>query len=231
MTTTSIKNLSVPHMSSIWRWSLMRSATVLPLIAILILQVMAAMSLHNTAFQDEALYVYAGRAYVNQITVGQIVAEPYGRYMSGLPFFYPVIAGMLDTFGGLELVRAFSLACMLFTTVMVYLVARHLYRHDIGLLAASLFAVQGSVIFLGRLATYDAMCLALLGLATVFAVRADSTRGLLPSGAIGFIRLDAVAAKYAALLFVPEVLAILGWQTLRHGGIWRAVLRGLIAVW
>src|SRR5579859_2056109 len=78
--------------------------------------------------------------------------------ISGTPFFYPLVAGALDTLGGLAAARAFSLACMLFATVMVYWTTRQLFQHDTALLAAALFAVQGAVIFLGWFATYDALC-------------------------------------------------------------------------
>ncbi|MHB8628164.1 MAG: ArnT family glycosyltransferase [Aggregatilineales bacterium] len=207
-----------------------RQLTALPLIAILVLQAIGSLGLHNTAFQDEALYVYAGRAYFNQVLTGQIVQEPYGTYLSGTPFFYPLVAGMLDTFGGLEAVRAFSLLCMLFATVMIYWITRHLFGADFGLLAAALFAVQGAVIFLGWFATYDAMCVALLALGLALAVRTEQKASLLSAIAIGLILFVAVASKYAALLFVPPVLAILVWQTFRDHGFWTAFGRGVLAL-
>src|SRR5690349_13722154 len=145
---------------------------VLPLLAILLLQTIVSLSLRNSAFQDEALYLYAGRQIFNQLLGGPRATEPYAQYFSGTPYLYPVIAGALDALGGLEAARLFSLGCMLWTTVAVYLVARRLFDHDSALLGAALFAVQGPVLFLGRLATYDAMCLALLALAAVLALRA-----------------------------------------------------------
>ncbi|HLY27385.1 MAG TPA: glycosyltransferase family 39 protein, partial [Aggregatilineales bacterium] len=200
------------------------------LVAILILQGIASMSLHNTAFQDEALYLYAGRAYFNQLRGGPIVQEPYGTYLSGTPFFYPLVAGALDTLGGLAAARAFSLACMLFATVMVYWTTRQLFQHDTALLAAALFAVQGVVIFLGWFATYDALCVALLALAMALAVRNSQGLPLLTVPAIGLILFVAVASKYAALLFVPPILALLFWQTLQHDGLPQAILHTGLAL-
>jgi hypothetical protein len=228
---TRVNLAPVPgFLGRIHQWIVARQTTALPLVAILLLQAIGSLSLHNTAFQDEALYVYAGRAYFNQILTGQVVQEPYGTYLSGTPFFYPLVAGMLDALGGLEAARAFSLVCMLFATVMVYWSTRQLFGQDFGLLAAALFAVQGAVIFLGWFATYDAMCVALLALAVALATRTEPQRPLLSAQAIGLLLFVAVASKYAALLFVPPILAILAWQTLRHRGFWMAVLCGLLAL-
>src|SRR5579859_4422910 len=174
----------VLNFSRVREWLAVRQANVLPLIAILVIQAVGSLTLQNTAFQDEALYLYAGRAYFNQVMTGQIVQEPYGTYLSGTPFFYPLIAGALDSLGGLEAARAFSLLCMLFATVMVFWTARQLFGEDFGILAAGLFSVQGAVIFLGWFATYDAMCIALLALAIALAVRTTPERALLSAAAI-----------------------------------------------
>ncbi|MGH2470433.1 MAG: hypothetical protein ACRDGF_10180, partial [Chloroflexota bacterium] len=72
-----------------WRVGSLRLS--LPLAAIMTLQAAVALSLRNSAFQDEALYVYAGRQLVQQWLGGPKVAEPYGSYFSGMPYVYPII--------------------------------------------------------------------------------------------------------------------------------------------
>ena len=210
--------------------SLTRIVALLPLLAILILQGAVSLNLRNTAFQDEALYLYAGRQIFDHLLGGPAVLEPYATYFSGLPYAYPVLAGALDQLGGLELARLFSLVCMLWATTAVYLLARHFYDRDSAHLAAALFAVQGSVLFLGHLATFDALCLALLGLAAVLSRTAGAAR--LPFGALGIgaILFLAVVTKYAGLLFVPSVLALLFWRTKEAQGWGQAVLRVILAV-
>jgi hypothetical protein len=207
-----------------------RLTASLPVLAILALQTITSLSLRNTAFQDEALYLYAGRQIFNQLLGGPPVTEPYERYFSGLPYLYPVLAGALDIWGGLEAARLLSLICMLWATVAVYLLGKQLYDRDSGLLGAALLAVQGSVLFLGRLATYDAMSLALLALGSVVAVWAARARWPLGALLVGPILLLAVATKYAALLFVPTVLALLAWQTLQAHGWRQMLLRAGLAV-
>jgi hypothetical protein len=221
---------SIPASAAVQDLRVRRIATSLPLLAILALQLIASLSLRNTAFQDEALYLYAGRQIFNHLLGGPPVTEPYELYFSGLPYLYPVLAGALDAWGGLEAARLLSLACMLWTTTAVYLLGKGLYDRDSGLLASALFAVQGSVLFLGRLATYDAMSLALLALASVVALWAARARWPIGALLVGPILLLALATKYAALLFIPTVLALLAWQTLQAYGWRQALLRAGLAV-
>ena len=66
-----------------------------PLAALLALQTLGSLTLRNTAFQDEALYLYAGRQIVDWLRGGPAVTEAYATYFSGLPRLYPVLAGLL----------------------------------------------------------------------------------------------------------------------------------------
>src|SRR5215469_16204416 len=118
----------------------------------LILLAQAAISiiaLRNTAFLDEASYIYAGE----QLLQGKATVGHYATYFSGYPDFYPAIAGLLNLVGGLELVRLFSTACMLFVTSCVFLVTERLYNRTSAYAAAALFAFTGPTLFLSHLAT------------------------------------------------------------------------------
>lgn len=211
--------------------ALSAATPLIAVIVILLLQTLLSMSLQNSAFQDEALYVYAGREYFEEFFLGgEHVIEPYGLYFSGLPTFYPLIAGALDVVAGIEGARFFSLLCMLTVTVCAYVVTRRLFDVNSALCAAAIYAVQGSVLFLSRLATYDAMCLALAAMATVFALSASEKRGLGFTILTGLALFGAVAAKYAGLMFVPTVLAILAWRTFQSLGIAHAVIKSVIVV-
>ncbi len=208
----------------------LRVAVPLSLGAILLLQTVIAINLRNTAFQDEALYLYAGRQYFSFLQGGPAVVEPYGQYFSGLPYLYPLIAGALDSLGGLEAARLFSLACMLLTTVAVYLVGEYLYGVESGVTAAALFSIQGTVLFLSHFATFDAMCLALVAWATVLSLRGNRIKAIALGPGIGLLLALAVATKYAGLLFIPPVIALLIWQSKRAYG-WRyALIRAVSAI-
>ena len=190
------------------------------------MQAIAALSLANSAYQDEALYIYAGKQILHQI-LGQPVAVKYGiTSLSGFPYLYPVIAGVLDSLGGLVLVRLFSLACMLISTAAVYRLTLTLYGPMSARLATALFAVQGPVLFLSNFATYDAMCLSLMAVTAVLVLYAAAARRPWLSLAVGPMIGVMVLTKYAGALFAPTLLILLVYQTRQRWG-WRQSLARL----
>jgi 4-amino-4-deoxy-L-arabinose transferase-like glycosyltransferase len=176
------------------------------------------LTLRNTAFQDEALYLLAGRQIFNGWVGLPHVSIRWGYYFSGYPYVYPFIGGVLDMIGGVELARMFSLLCMMGLTLCVYYVTKHLFDQNSAILAAALFASQGTVLFLGRLATYDALCLLFLGLATVLAVHVSIARRPWAILGVGPLLIFAFLAKYAALLFIPIPLALLFCSSIERQG-------------
>ncbi|MEX5297009.1 glycosyltransferase family 39 protein [Kocuria sp. CPCC 205268] len=189
---------------------------------LVLLQVLLSLRLGNTAFEDEALYVQAGRDLLDHLRTGAEV-EDYGFYFSGAPLAYPLLAGLLDELGGLALVRAFSLACVVVAMLCVRATARHLFGRTAGDLAALAFAVTGPVVFVSALATFDALCLLLLALALYLGV----TRRSYPSAAVAGLALAAAAVvKYTGAAFIPVVLlAVLFTARPRRSG--RQVIRVL----
>jgi 4-amino-4-deoxy-L-arabinose transferase-like glycosyltransferase len=179
-------------------------------------------TLHNTAFQDEALYLFAGRQIISGWLGLPHVPVEWASFLSGYAYFYPVIGGALAMLGGLELARTFSMLCMLGVTASVYYVTKRVFNQHSATLAAALFAFQGPVLFLGRLATYDALCLLLVALAVVLAIHVSTARTPWAIVAIGPVLVLAILAKFAGLLFVPIPLAILTWRTLGRKG-WRSM--------
>lgn len=206
-----------------------RHTALLPLGLILLLQSVASLSLHNTAYLDEALYLWAGRQIVHHWQGGP-PTDDFAQLFSGTPYLYPVLGGLLDSGGGLEAARLFSLACMLGATVAVYALTQSLYDRRSAVFAAALFAGQGSVLFLGHFATFDALCLALLAGATLLALNAGAARTSGGAFWVGAALLLAVSVKYAGLLYVPTVMLVFGWQTARRRGWTQALLRAGIAL-
>jgi hypothetical protein len=203
----------------------------LPLPLILLLQAgVSLVTLHNTAFQDEGLYLLAGRQILLSWLGRTPYLEPYGLYFSGYPSFYPVIGGVLDFLGGLEAARLFSLLCMLIVTSCVYFLAKRLFNRKSAVIAAFLFAFQGSALFLGRLATYDAFCLCLLALTIVFCLRASRATSARLCLLIGPMLVLIVAAKYAGLLFVPTVLTFFAWWCWKYKGLEEMFVRLVVVL-
>src|SRR6266849_11180853 len=129
-----------------------------PLMLILAMQATVSLAtLHNTAFQDEALYLYAGRQLFRYWTGGPVTLDHYACYFSGSPGVYPVIGGVLDMIGGLELARSFSLFCMMGVNAIIYYSTRKLFQRPAAIFASATYASLGTVLFVGRLATFDAL--------------------------------------------------------------------------
>jgi 4-amino-4-deoxy-L-arabinose transferase-like glycosyltransferase len=201
-----------------------------PIIAVLTLQAAVSLiTLRNSAFQDEALYLYAGRQIIHHWHGGPAPLLDYSYFLSGYPYVYPVIGGFLDMAGGLELARAFSLACMLGVTALGYSMTDKLFGRCAAVFAAAAYASADVVLFLGRLATYDPLCLFFIALAAAMAVRGGMGRRPWGVLAVGPAIVLAILAKYAALLFVLPVLAVLVCVSISYVGLRRAIPRLLLA--
>jgi hypothetical protein len=179
------------------------------LLAILAMQAALSLRLQNTAFEDEALYLYVGHLEIAHWLHGASLQGDYPSYFSGAPILYPVLGAFADSIGGLAAARAVSLIEMLATTALLYGVTRRLINERVALCAAIVFAVATPTIFLGHFATYDASALFLLALATWIVVRTASFRWPVYLLAAPVVAL-AVATKYASLLWVPSVIVMAG---------------------
>ena len=206
----------------------------LPIACIVTVQAILSLRLiwSNTAFQDEALYLWAGRVewakWLHGTAPSQNLYNPFSAYFSGSPNVYPPLGAMADSIGGLAGARILSLCFMLAATGLLYGAAHRLFGRRAALFAAALFAATGSTQFLGALATYDALALMLLALATWLGVRASGSGpgariALLVTASAALALAD--AAKYASALFNPVVIVITALA------IWRArdMKKGIVA--
>lgn len=210
------------------RWLIER----VPLLAVLFLQIVLSYRLHNSAFEDESLYLYAGHREIGWLLHHTPIYDNYATYFSGAPFLYPVAGAVADGLFGLEGARALSLLCMLGATSLVWSTSRALYGRHAAACAAALFAVAAPTIFLGRLATYDAPALLLLAISFWIVVRTSRRSVLFVLLAVPPAAL-AVGTKYVALLYVP-IIALVAVLCGRFGGEERgrgwltAILRGTL---
>jgi 4-amino-4-deoxy-L-arabinose transferase-like glycosyltransferase len=193
------RSLTPPRVSS-------RTLTFAPLAAILLIQTVVALRLRSSAWGDEGLYAFAGHEEIAHLLHGTDISSfHYGSYFSGAPALYPVLSGFLDGIGGLALVRAFSLVCMLVVTVCAFLLGETLFGRRAGTWGALIFATTSSTLYLSHFATYDALCLALISVAMIIGVR---LRG--PGSAVvaGLLLALAMGVKYAGALWVPSALVL-----------------------
>ncbi len=206
------------------RWQRLTSGPW-PLVAILVGQ--AALSLRlvwsNTAFGDEALYLWAGHLEWTHWEYGTPVPN-FAAYFSGAPVVYPPLAAVADSLGGLAGARILSLFFMLGATALLYTTTIRLFgSRQTALFACALFVSVGPTADLGAFATYDAMAIFLLALATRLAISSGGRTSelLLACAALSMALAD--SAKYASLLWNPVVIALAGLAA--GGGFWRAAAR------
>jgi hypothetical protein len=197
-----------------------------PLLGILAAQ--AAFSLRliwsNTAFMDEALYLWAGHLEITHL-LDHLPIPQLQTYFSGAPVIYPVLGAIADSYGGLAAARALSLVFMLGATTLLYLTTSRLFSRRAGVAAAAVFAALGPVQALGAYATYDAMAIFLLALAAWLTVRARGRAAelLLLAAAVTMALAD--ATKYASALWDPVIVSL---AVLTSGeSVFFALVRGL----
>ena len=180
-----------------------------PLAVILAVQALFSVRLlkADTAFQDEALYLWAGHLEWAHLLHGVSLPQ-FPAYFSGAPVIYPPLAALADSVGGLVGARLLSLVFMLGTTALLWFTTDRLFGRRAAFFSAALFAVLGPTLHLGAFATYDAMSLFLLALATWFAVRPETGK-MRPAGWWRPVTLAlANATSYPSILFDPIVILI-----------------------
>lgn len=216
------------------RYGFLRSRWLLPVILVAQVALSVRLVWSNSAFQDEALYIWAGRLELAHWAHGSYM-PPVDTYFSGAPVLYPPLAALANSADGLAGARLLSLAFMLAATVLLYASAKRLFERGTAVAAVALFATFGMADQLGAFATYDAMALALLALAAWLAVRATGrlSEPLLILAACSLALAD--ATKYASTLWNPVVLALAAMSASEEAWlrkIWRgtrvAVYTGLI---
>jgi Dolichyl-phosphate-mannose-protein mannosyltransferase len=183
-----------------------------PWLLLVILAVQAVLALRlvwsNTAFSDEALYLWAGHLeWAHWLHGERIPGFPF--YFSGDPAVYPPIGALADSVGGLAGARILSLGFMLGATCFLWATASRLVNRYAGLLAAALWAPLGPTLHLSALATFDAMAVAMMALGAWCAVRAAQRRSsaawaIAAGAAIGVANL----AAYSYAIFDPVILAV-----------------------
>ncbi len=201
-----------------------------PLFLILVVQAALALRLvrADTAFQDEALYLWGGHQEWAHLLHGAAV-PPFPAYFSGAPVIYPLFGALADSIGGLSAARILSLIFMLGATGLLWSTTRQLYGWTAAFFAAALFAVLGPTLHLSSFATYDAMSVFLVALSAWCVVRAagrqEATGWMVAAGAALAL---ANATAYSIALFDPVVIGLAVLTAIPAAGGKRAAARGLI---
>jgi putative flippase GtrA len=207
------------------RWQL--TAAPLPLLAVLTVQTVLALRLvrSNTAYIDEATYLYAGSQELGHWLHGGPVVD-YQLWFSGSPAIYPPLGAIASAIGGLVAARILGLGFLLGTTTLLFLVANRLVGRNSALLGSALFAALGTTQFLSGFATYDPMALFLLTLSVYLVIgRRNAHTTLAGAAALTVIAPALLAlansAKYATALWDPIVIGLAACAPVLDGHTWR----------
>jgi hypothetical protein len=181
----------------------------------------------DTAFEDEATYLWAGHLEWAHWLHGASI-PPFASYFSGAPVIYPPLGALADSLGGLTGARILSLAFMLGATALLWSTAHRLFGRRAAFFAAALFAILGPTLHLGAFATYDAMSVFLIGLAAWLVVRAGGRRANAWVIAAGVALALANAAVYSSTLFDLAVVPLALLVALPELGTRLAAARALL---
>ncbi len=212
-----------------------------PLLLVLALQSVLSLGLmrSDTAFTDEALYLWAGHLEIAHLLHG-IRIPAFPSYFSGSPVIYPPLGAVADHIGGLAGARVLSLCFMLGATSFLWATARRLYGRRTGFFAAALWVALGPTLHLSAFATYDALAMLFVALSAWCAVRAGSNvriGGWIMAAALALALAN--ATKYASAIFDPAVAALVAWSPSPHQdrrrcaartGTFAAYLAGILVV-
>ncbi len=182
----------------------------LPLLLVLVVQAGLSARLvgADTAFQDEAEYLWAGHLQWSHWLHGTVI-PPFASYFSGAPVIYPPLGALADAAGGLAGARLLSLVFMLGSTVLLWAVTVRVAGRRAAFFSCALFAVSAPVLHLGAFATYDAMSVFLLALASWLVVSARDTGEAAGRMALaGLVLALANATAYSSALFDPVVILL-----------------------
>jgi 4-amino-4-deoxy-L-arabinose transferase-like glycosyltransferase len=181
-----------------------------PLVFIVGLQVALTYRLihTDTAFADEALYLWAGHIEIANLLHGTPI-PPFPTYFSGAPVIYPLLGAIADSIGGLAGARLLSLCFMVGVTLFLWSVTRQLFDRQAAFFGSAIFAVLGPTQHLGAFATYDAMSLFFLSLAAWIVIRAGTREDGWTWMILAALALTiANATKYASTIFDPVVIML-----------------------
>jgi len=207
-----------------------------PLVAVVALQATLSLTLvwSNTAFGDEANYLWTGRLEWAHWLHGVAIPNFSGA-LSGAPQIYPPIGAIASAVGGLAGARILSLTFMLIASVLLYQITKRLFGNRTALVAAALWAVSEPVLRLA-FATFDALACLFIILSAWLAIRSSYSqrrRGELVALSALSLALGSVTA-FSFAIYIPFVplFAFFAWQYLigTKAALWCAGWLGVTGV-
>jgi hypothetical protein len=192
-----------------------------PLTAICVVQAALSVTLiwSNTAFADEAYYLWAGHLEIANWLHGTSVPQTMlNGNLSGSPLIYPPIGAFADSIGGLTAARTLSLVFMLGATILLYITASQLFGRAAAIAASALWISSEPVIRLA-FATYDPLSVLMTALSAWLILQAGKRAHRVAFVAAAAISLAlANVTAYSGVVIDPVMIifALLVWLLYMH---------------
>lgn len=191
----------------------------LALVGVMLLQATISLSLtwSNTAFSDEANYLWIGHLELSHWLHGAPL--PFISQVPGALVIYPPLGALANSVAGLAGARMLSLMFMLAATAFLYSAASRLLGRRAAIAAAALWAVSVSALKLGAFATFDAMAVLFMCLAAWLVVQAGFRRRSAELAVLAglAVLVGNLTAYSYAIYDVPLVTVALCVWLLRYG--------------
>jgi glycosyltransferase involved in cell wall biosynthesis/putative flippase GtrA len=204
-----------------------------PLTVVLALQAGLSLTMvwSNTAFGDEADYLWQGHLEWQHWLHGTKIPAFHD---SGAPQIYPVIGAVADKFGGLAGARILSMVFMLVATALLYAIGERLFGTVAAFSGTALWAVSEPALRL-TFATYDPLACLLMIASVYLAMRSAYAKRkgelVLASGLC--LGLASVTAE-SFVIMIPAIVVVsfFIWQSTAGAAsaAWCAVWQGGISV-
>ncbi|HEX4089384.1 MAG TPA: glycosyltransferase [Trebonia sp.] len=185
-----------------------------PLTLVLILQTALSLTIvwSNTAFGDEALYLWEGHLEWRHWLHGTPLPVFHD---SGAPQIYPVIGAVADKIGGIAGARILSMIFMLIATALLYAIGKRLFGAVAAFSGTALWVVTEPVLRL-TFATYDPMACVLTIASVYLALRSSQAArrgGLALASGLSLALASVTAESFAIMIPAVVVVSFFLWQS------------------
>jgi 4-amino-4-deoxy-L-arabinose transferase-like glycosyltransferase len=203
------------------------------LVSYFLLQTTLILTLSNGPFTDEAIYITAGRHILENLSSNPSVWHTsYSFWFQGSPHAWPILAAFAYQYGGLFGARILAVALSTVALAALYAAWKLLFDKKTAFWSVGLLALNGHFIFIGQLAVYDILGLALASLGflcvSTFVEKKDNTWLLIFAG----LAIAAAAiSKYGYLLaLVPVVGLLFSRMPFRKAALATSIITGTFAL-
>jgi hypothetical protein len=174
---------------------------------------------YNSPFNDEAIYIVVGKQLLTNFNISYFDAF---SWMSGFPYLYPPVSGLLYMLGGISLSRIFNVFVLGVYAYVTFKITQSLNKKGsffTGIISTILIGFSVTGYYVARLATYDLpsylfLLLSFYPLLTIEKCKKDEeVKGKYLNSAL--LLIFGSALKYTVAIYAP-ILLLVGYLKLKQ---------------